>query len=1027
MISQTLAIRESERVLQDSLQRERFLREVMQMTHQQGDLSILIQELSSSLLEFLKVDRCIISLVPAGIDTPLSGQACSASASYISFSDVPHSVIKSLKLTAQLKTDPIFCASVSEGFPNVYQQFAETYQIKSVIVFEICYKGQTFGVLILHQCQNERVWSPADISMLSDMAFHLGAILYQHQLTQQERLIYLSMQESELRWRQLANSKMVGLLYCRLDGQIVDANDTFLEMVGYNRSELDAGQLSWRALTPVVYRETDNAVIERMLNGEHINHYSKQFSHKNGHLIDIQVSADFLPGSDNDIICSVLDISKQKAAEDALHHAYDDLEHKIQMRTEELRLVKEQFQVCVDGSQVGLWDWSFETGLVYTSSRYAELLGYKLSEYSCKQALFDHTIHPFDMEHVESALSAHLEANIPFHVELRRLQKSGDYGWYEMQGQAIFDANGKPIRMAGSMADISIRKGLEDCLETALMESMQAKLIVENQLFWERQTNDMLHLIREPQKMENLFRNLANEIGVRIGSDRCFLIQFDQGKTLPIQHEFIRRPLVHSMLGVTPPWDTCPLLEVCHSCKEVFVNIVSESEKLGNEWKKVFAELSIEAFAALPVFQNNEILLVIVLHLESPKQWSVNEVKFLTSVTQQLSITLFQESLRERLLRTAKLKSEFLANMSHEIRTPLNGILGMTALALETELTEEQHHYLTMVMSSGNGLMTIINDILDFSKMEAGKLSIESLPFYLRQNLNELIFPFKQLVEHKELSLELEISDDVPDYLVGDITRIRQVLNNMVGNAIKFTGQGRIVIGIELYSQLAGCVKLHFWVEDTGIGLTEEQKKCIFEPFVQGDSSTTREYGGTGLGLSIISKLIDLMAGSLWVESELGRGSTFHFLIDLALCEDTSELFNANSLNSSKEEPNSFKLQILLAEDNKVNQILATRILENLGHHVTVAENGKQAVDMVALHTYDLILMDMLMPEMAGLEATRLIRSSEQTRHTPIIAITANATESDMQICLEAGMDAFLSKPFKKEDLVSIIHKVLKL
>jgi signal transduction histidine kinase/ActR/RegA family two-component response regulator len=372
-------------------------------------------------------------------------------------------------------------------------------------------------------------------------------------------------------------------------------------------------------------------------------------------------------------------------------------------------------------------------------------------------------------------------------------------------------------------------------------------------------------------------------------------------------------------------------------------------------------------------------------------------------------------------------KSEFLANMSHEIRTPMNAILGMTELALTSDTSPEQKRYLNTVKQSADSLLQIIDDILDFSKIEAGKLDLHPSPFHLRDTLNDTLEVLAAQAAEKDLELACQVSTHVPDLLLGDATRIRQILMNLVGNSIKFTDSGEVFVTVEMENAPAGAepssdIVLHFVVTDTGIGVPAEKQKLIFESFVQADGSMTRRYGGTGLGLAICSQLVALMDGQIWVDSQVGQGSSFHFTARLRIEYDAEEAQRPVEVVVTKA---AVPMRVLLAEDNEINQQVAREFLEMRGHQVRIAPNGLEALAALATDRFDLILMDVQMPVMDGFKATAAIREKEKTTggHLPIVAMTGYAMKGDRQRCLDAGMDEYICKPIRSQELYELVDR----
>ncbi len=403
-----------------------------------------------------------------------------------------------------------------------------------------------------------------------------------------------------------------------------------------------------------------------------------------------------------------------------------------------------------------------------------------------------------------------------------------------------------------------------------------------------------------------------------------------------------------------------------------------------------------------------------------------------------ISATAKAQQMAEAALVASRAKGEFLANMSHEIRTPMNGVIGMVNFLLETDLTTEQREFASTVKVSADALLFIINDILDFSKIEAGKMTLERAPFDLREMAKSTVELMTWQAQSKGLNLTYTIQPDTCTSLLGDPTRLRQILLNLMGNAIKFTDQGKVWLEITPGNETNDEIQLHFSVRDTGIGISEEAQKKLFQSFTQADASTTRKYGGTGLGLAISRKLVELMGGTLEVRSRPREGSTFSFTLQLskrkAVASEDHPLIVVFDYSDKAHASASWVVpentRVLLAEDGRINQLVAVRLLQQLGCTVDIASNGLETVEVWKKNHYPIILMDCHMPQMDGYEATQMIREWEKEQNllpTQIIALTASSMEGDRELCMAAGMNDFTSKPISKQALETALKKAVAL
>jgi signal transduction histidine kinase/CheY-like chemotaxis protein len=395
------------------------------------------------------------------------------------------------------------------------------------------------------------------------------------------------------------------------------------------------------------------------------------------------------------------------------------------------------------------------------------------------------------------------------------------------------------------------------------------------------------------------------------------------------------------------------------------------------------------------------------------------------NIIQQQKIEL--DTAREKAIEASKVKSQFLANMSHEIRSPMNGIIGMTGILLDKALDPDTRKLTETIRDCSENLLTIINDILDFSKIESGKVELESHVCDLAHCIESTFLIFDTKAREKRLSLDYSIGKNVPKAIITDATRLRQILVNLVGNAVKFTEKGSIKVVVERTALKDNGIELQFVVQDTGIGIPETRLDRLFKSFSQIDASTARKFGGTGLGLAISKRLAEMMGGSIWVQSKFGYGSSFYFSI---FTKDAPEIafVNPSARSTTEKIADQYPWQILIAEDNSVNQNIMLKLLEKLGYRADIASNGYEAIEALKKKQYDLVLMDVQMPELSGLEATRIICDTwSRDRRPYIIAMTANLQDEDRERCRDAGMEDFIGKPVRLADLTRLLKGIPKI
>ncbi len=877
-------------------------------------------------------------------------------------------------------------------------------------------------------------------------------------------------------------------------GKLIEVNDIFCKKISATKERLIG-----RTVTELgFYSETDRGYFVKELyeNGT-VEGLEMTFTAINGETFICRMFSRFITINDQKFVLTVFeDITERKIAE------------------EQLLKQKEQFELAVNGSNDGIWDWEVETGYLFLSHKWKEQLGYAGGELKNEVNTFSTLLHDDDKARVWNRIQDYLDGKIDnYDLEFRMIHKDGQPRWIRARGEASRNPDGKPYRMAGSHTDITDRKQRE--IELKETENLLSSII------------DTL-----PGTLNVVDPNFTI---VRVNNAAYRMKSAGVGQT----NGLIGKKCYETFMKRESPCPWCKIQQVFETGESF------EETTTPNDPREI---------------KTGKALHILLAPIRTEDGRVKGVIEYAIDVTELRNAKNDAEA-------ASKAKSEFLANMSHEIRTPMNGVIGMTGLLLDTRLTNEQRRYANTIRASGESLLDLINDILDFSKIEAGKMEMEIIDFDLRTLLDDFSETLALKAHEKDLEFICAASPAVPVFLQGDPGRLRQILMNLAGNAVKFTRKGEISVKAELESETAANAIICFSVRDTGVGIPEDRRENLFRQFTQADASISREYGGTGLGLAISKQLVEMMGGEIGVTSKAGAGSEFRFtarfqktskpkrrietpsdicnarilvvddndtnreimleqlkswgaradtapdgrtalrllhravedddpfemaVLDMWMPElngeetgiiikadpriaDTklmmmtslgrkgdagrlseigfsarltkpvrqSELFDRISMilsektsrNDEDDGPGREKgrfdkigAQILLAEDNAVNRMVAIGILGKLGLKADTAANGAEAVEALKSTPYDLVLMDVQMPKMDGLEATRIIRSPESgvlDPGVPVVAMTAHAMEGDRQKCIRAGMNDYIAKPVSPERLADVLQQWL--
>jgi len=638
---------------------------------------------------------------------------------------------------------------------------------------------------------------------------------------------------------------------------------------------------------------------------------------------------------------------------------------------EELKASSEKLQNILDTTSEWIWEIDLYGRHTYSNHAVFELLGYHPEEFIGEDAF--PLLHEEDLQEVKEKLPRLIAENRGWDEwVLRWRHKNGSYRFLESNGRPIFDAANEIVGYSGANHDITERR--------------QAEMMLKESEERFRTITEMLPAVVFELDLKGNVRFANRRAFELFGFSADDLLQGLNALEFVVPEE---RDLAQERLRQRLAGEVVGKVEYTAMCKD------------GSTFPVILN--------AIPMMKGTD---------------PVGFLGVMTDITERKKNEVALIEAKQLAEHANRAKSEFLANMSHEIRTPMIGIIGYSELLASTELTDEQKQYLATICISGNNLMSLIDDILDLSKIEAGKFDITLKVFSLRKCITELVTMQQTQLSSKGLSCKIVIPDDLPDVLMGDPLRIKQILLNLLGNAIKFTEKGEITIAAAVAQRSGGKVLLDIAVEDTGIGIPAEALARIFEPFSQADGSTSRRFGGSGLGLNICQRLTDLMGGSLRVKSREGIGSHFSLRLPLAIpaLSKTAEHPPAHSLHVWQGPD----LKILLVEDNLTSIHYTTSVLEMMGCSVVVAKDGKAGLEHLHTTPVDLVLMDIQMPEMGGDDALRILREREQKdgSHLPVIALTAYALKGDKEKYLQMGFDGYLSKPVLIKEMADEITRV---
>lgn len=823
--------------------------------------------------------------------------------------------------------------------------------------------------------------------------------------------------ENERRFRSLFEANMIGLFFTKKSGRIFEANDYFLNLVGYDRHDLAGKGLNWRELTPWDHIDSCENIFRTIEKQGTTQPFEKDYLHRDGTRIRVLVGiADLQEGT---YAVFVLDNRERKRIE-------EELERRVEQRTQQLGQSERFLESVVENLPNMLFVKDAKSlRFVRLNRAGEELLGYR------RETLLGRNDYDFFPQQQADSFAAAdrrvLEAKVAVDIpEEVILTKSGPR-FLHTKKIPILGSDGNPLYLLGISEDITVKKAIE--------QQRQAQAEAESKTHQLRFLAEASKILSESLDIKRTLRAFADLLVVEF-ADWCEIVLISQSDDTLAENHIVafRRsedaPLADEVKKYPPKLEPTTAefgRIVATAAPAVYTQVTDELiDRLVSDpaRRESIKKLKLQSIINAPIQAYGKVLGVLSVAIADNDRKSLGEIDgaLVQELGKRVAFALENSRLFRKAQEANRAKSAFLANMSHEVRTPLGAMLGFADLLASENLKEEQMKYVQTVLRNGRQLLRIVDEILDLSKVESDLVAIEKIEFSLRTLISEVMALLEMQAREKNLEFKLKLSPDLPDRVISDPTRLRQILINVIGNAIKFTTEGYIEVCGECrnHPENPSSWIVEFKVTDTGIGIDASQAEKLFQPFVQADNSMTRRFGGTGLGLFVSRKLARLLGGDvLLTKSNLGRGTQFTITAAMGAAKANRPRESNDSRHSHKEIKSHAK--VLVVDDAPDNRTLIHHYLSRLGTKADLAGTGVEAINLALKGDYDLILMDVQMPEMDGLEAVRQLRAHHYQK--PIVALTAHAMKGDREQCLRAGFDDYLGKPIDRDRLRQTIER----